>query len=73
MARDQRDISLAIKKYVCEFIADVTGRSGNYDLHGFLASSHEKDVQALSRASGKGNLSQQKTQTHKGENQPDFA
>jgi hypothetical protein len=33
MSGDQRDIGVAIKKYVGEFAADLAGRSGNCNLH----------------------------------------
>src|SRR5262249_23957531 len=36
MSGYQRDIGLAVKKYVGEFVADVAGRSGNCNLHGIF-------------------------------------
>ena len=53
MSGYQRDIRLAVKKYVGEFAADVARRSGNCDLHGFFSLAIN-DVQALSLASEKG-------------------
>jgi hypothetical protein len=35
MPGNQCDIGFSVKKYFGEFGADVSGRSGNYNLHGY--------------------------------------
>jgi len=39
VSRNQRDVGFSIEEYVCEFVSNVAGRSGDYNLHDFSPSS----------------------------------